>query len=249
MALKVSDIVIAGCLLAVAGASLPLGAQQISVNKDNRTIAVSTSADATANADTAIVHIGFLLYGRDSETAYAEGSKVSNAIVKALTSGGVPADTIESQDQNVSPVQPYSNQDWTPEEKVERKFQVQQSWTVKTGAKEASKVLDLAVQVGANQSGQIDWTVADEDALQAKAAGLALGRAKQIAQQMAQGLSASLGPLVYASNEAPERPIQPFARAGIMGAAVEGQAKSAPLAISARKVTRSATVYAVFAIQ
>ena len=57
------------------------------------------------------------------------------------------------------------------------------------------------------------WSVADQDALQAKAAKLALDRARQIAQQMAAGLNATLGPLVYASNEAPARGPQPLIRA------------------------------------
>ncbi len=242
---------LACCALLISAAVLPLRAQQISVNKDNRTIAVTTSADATADADTAVVHVGFLAYGPDQQAAYAAGSKISNAIVQALTGAGVAADAIESENQSIAPVQQYGNQDWTPEEKVERKFQVQQSWTVKTGAKNASHVLDLAVKAGANQSGQIDWTVADEDALQAKAAGLALARAKQIAQQMAQGLNASLGQLIYASNEAPSRPILPMqGRAMPMAAMAKAEGGEVePLSVNARKVMRSATVYAVFAIQ
>ena len=93
------------------------------------------------------------------------------------------------------------------------------------------------------------WGVADEDALQPKAAKLALDRARQIAQQMAAGLSATLGPLVYASNEAPARGPQPFMRAeGMMAAAPMAKAVE-PLSVSAPKVTASATVYAVFSIQ
>ncbi len=126
-------------------------------------------------------------------------------IAAALKAGGIPQDAIQSESQSISPVQQYTNQDWTPAEKAERKFQVQQSWSVKTAAANGAKVLDLAVKAGANQSGQMTWSVADQDALQAKAAKLALDRARQIAQQMAAGLSATLGPLVYASNEAPAR--------------------------------------------
>jgi uncharacterized protein len=244
MNLKLSGPVLAALLL--SGSGLPLRAQQIVVNKDNRTMAVTASADATAEADTATVHIGFLSYGPTQDVAYAEGSRISNAIHKALTDSGVPGEAIESESQSLAPVQQYGNQDWTPEEKVQRKFQVQQSWTVKTPAKNAAQVLDVAVKAGANQSGQIDWGVSDEDGLQAKAAALALARARQIAQQMAQGLNAALGPLVYASNEAPVRPIEPLAR---LHAAAPMAAKVEPLAINARKVTRSATVYAVFAIQ
>ncbi len=84
-------------------ATLPAGAQTIQVNKENRTIAVTATDKVTVMADTATVHIGFIAFGPDSDTAYANGSRVSNTIVKALTSAGVPSDAIESENQNVSP--------------------------------------------------------------------------------------------------------------------------------------------------
>ena len=180
------------------------------VSKDNRTIAVTTSADANADADTVTVQIGFLAYGADQDSAYALGSKTSNAIAAALKAAGIPPDAIQSESQSIAPVQQYGNQEWTPAEKAERKFQVQQSWSVKTAAANGARVLDVAVKAGANQSGQMSWSVADQDGLQAKAAKLALDRARQIAQQMAAGLNATLGPLVYASNEAPARGPQPL---------------------------------------
>src|SRR6202012_5931859 len=111
--------------LTMAAAALPLESQQIIVNKDNRTIAVTTSADASAPADTVSVQIGFIAYAADQTTAYANGSKISNAIAAALKQAGVPADAIESQSQNISPVQQYNSQNWTPAEKANRQFQVQ----------------------------------------------------------------------------------------------------------------------------
>ena len=233
----------------LAAAVLPLYAQQIIVSKDNRTIAVTTSADANADADTVTVQIGFLVYGADQDAAYALGSKTSNTIAAALKAGGVPPDAIQSESQGISPVQQYGNNEWTAAEKAERKFQVQQSWSVKTGAANGAKVLDVAVKAGANQSGQMSWSVADQDALQAKAAKLALDRARQIAQQMAAGLNASLGPLVYASNEAPARGPQPLMRVQAMAVAAPMAKEVEPLSVSAQKVTASATVYAVFSIQ
>src|ERR1700691_231371 len=229
--------------------AVPSHAQQIVVSKDNRTIAVTTSADAHADADTVTVQVGFLAYGADQESAYSLGSKTSNAIAAALKSAGVPPDAIESESQSIAPVQQYGNQEWTPAEKAERKFQVQQSWSVKTAAANGARVLDVAVKAGANQSGQMSWSVADQDALQAKAAKLALDRARQIAQQMAAGLNATLGPLVYASNEAPARPGPfPMMRQQAMAAAMAAK-EVEPLSVSAPKVTASATVYAVFSIQ
>jgi uncharacterized protein YggE len=240
-------LVFAGLL--VSAASLPMSAQQIVVSKENRTIAVTTSAEATADADTVSVQIGYLVYGADQDSAYALGSKTSNAIAAALKAAGVPADAIQSESQGISPVQQYGNNDWTPAEKAARKFQVQQSWNVKTGAANGAKVLDVAVKAGANQSGGMAWSVADQDALQAKAAKLALGRARQIAEQMAGGLSATLGPLVYASNEAPSVRPQPVVMDRMMAASPMAAKVVEPLSVSAQKVTTSATVYAVFSIQ
>ena len=249
MSKKLLEMATAGCILMMVGAIAPLGAQQIVVSKDNRTIAVTTSADASVDADTAIVHIGFAVYGPDQQTAYANGSRISNAVIRALVGGGVDREAIESENQGITPVQLYAGEELTSAEKAERKFQVVQSWTVKTGAKNASQVLDLAVKAGANQSGQIEWTIADEDGLEAKAAALAMTRAKRIAQQMAEGLNTSLGPLIYASNQPPSRSPEPLMSLAAPMAARKSPAEVAPLSVEARKVTRSATVYAVFAIQ
>lgn len=226
-----------------------LHAQQLLVNKENRTISVTTSADMTEEADIATVHVGFRVYGPDQTAAYAKGSMVSNEIRKALDASGLPQNAVESEDQGIGAVDQYAIQDWTPAEKAERKFQVNQSWTVKTTAQNAAHVLDVAVKAGANQSGEIEWGVADEDGLKAKAAALALVRAKQVAQQMAQGLNATLGQLVYASNEMPSSPGVPLAARAAPPGAARAMQKVAPLAIDARKVTRSATVYAIFAIE
>ncbi|WP_260736639.1 SIMPL domain-containing protein [Tunturiibacter lichenicola] len=221
-------------------------AQTIQISKENRTIAITATDKVMVLADTATVHIGFIAYGPDSDTAYAAGSRVSNAIVKALTTAGVASDAIESENQNVSPVQEFQIDKLTPAEKAQRKFQVTQSWTVRTNADDAAKTLDLAVKAGANQSGQIDWSMNDENAAQAEAAAKALQRARSVAGQMAKGLDVKLGALIYASNETQAEPPRPLMRA--MAAAPMAQ-KVAPLAINPRQIEKTATVYAVFAIE
>jgi uncharacterized protein len=238
-------------LFTMAMMALPIAisrAQQIEVNKANRTIAVTATDKATADAEVATVHIGFQVYAADSHAAYALGSKTSNAIIAALKKTGIEDSAIQSEAQNVAPVQQYENQNLPEAQKAQRQFQVTQSWSVKTSAKNAAAALDTAVQAGANQSGQIDWDVADPDALEAQAGASALKRAHAIADQMAKGLGTSLGQLVYASNQVPERPMPVMARSMAM-APMAGAAKVEPLAVSAQKVTSSATVYAVFAIE
>lgn len=235
--------------LAVMLAALPVvsGAQTIQVNKENRTIAITATDKVTAMADQATLHIGFIAYGPDSNTAYANGSKVSNAIVKALTDAGVAKTAIQSENQQVSPVQPYQVEKLTPAERAQRQFQVTQSWTVKTDADAAAKLLDSAVKAGANQSGQIEWGFKDESTPEAQAAAKALKRARALAEQMASGLNAKLGSLLYASNE-----IQPGPRPLVYAkaqAAPMAMDRVEPLAINPREIEKFATVYAVFAIE
>jgi hypothetical protein len=222
-------------------------AQIVQVNKENRTIAITATDKAIVMADTATVHVGFIAYGPDKDSAYAAGSSLSNAIVKALTGSGVPSDTIESENQNVAPVQEYQVNQLTPTEKAQRKFQVTQSWTVRTSADNAAKVLDVAVKAGANQSGQIDWSLKDENAPQTEAASKALQLARTVAGQMAAGMNVKLGALIYASNLAQDEPVRPMMRMNAM-ASVQA-APPAPLAINPRRIEKSATVYAIFAIE
>ena len=243
--LRLSAFTLAAAVLATAPAKAQPVAQTIQVSKDNRTIAITATDKVIVMADTATVHIGFIAYGPDSDAAYATGSRLSNAIVKALTAAGVPSDTIESENQNVSPVQEYQIDKLTPAEKAQRKFQVVQSWTVRTRADDAARILDLAVKAGANQSGQIDWSLKDENTPQAEAAGKALQRARTVASEMAKGLNVKLGALLYASNETYAEPPRPL----MAPTKISKMAAPAPLAINPRQIEKSATVYAVFAIE
>ncbi|WP_353068092.1 SIMPL domain-containing protein [Tunturibacter empetritectus] len=241
-ALRLTPFVLCATFLAMTAP-----AQTIQVSKENRTIAITATDKVLVLADVATLHIGFIAYGPDNDSAYAAGSRTSNAVIKAITSAGVPNDSIESENQNVSPVQEYQVDKLTPAEKAQRKFQVTQSWTVRTNANDAAKVLDLAVKAGANQSGQIDWSLKDENAPQSEAATKALQRARTVAEEMAKGLNAKLGTLLYASNETQAEPPRPLMRA--MAAAPMAKTDVAPLAINPRQIEKTATVYAVFAIE
>jgi uncharacterized protein YggE len=238
---------VAAFALCTASLAAPANAQTIQVSKENRTIAITATAKVLAMADTGTVHIGFIAYGPNSDSAYANGSHISNAIIKSLTSAGIPNDAIESESQNISPVQEYQIDKLTPEEKTQRKFQVTQSWIARTPAADAAKTLDLAIKAGANQSGQIEWSLKDENAPQAEAAGKALQRARTVAEEMAKGLNARLGALLYASNETQAEPPRPLMRA--LAGAPAASMSVQPLAINPRQIEKSATVYAVFAIE
>jgi hypothetical protein len=234
--------------LALSLATITAGAQTIQVNRENRTIAITATDRVSVLADTATVHIGFIVYGPDNDWAYATGSRLSNAIMKTLTDAEIPADAIQSEAQSISPVPDFQIERLTPAERGQRRFQVTQSWTVRTAADDAAKVLDLAVKAGANQSGQIDWSFKDEHAPEAEAAAKAMKSARAQAGQMATSLNAKLGTLLFASNQTQAEPIRPLMRGLATEQAIVDN-KVQPLAISPRQIEKSATVYAVFAIE
>jgi uncharacterized protein YggE len=233
--------------LALAVFVLPVPAQTIQVNKDNRTIAITTTDEAQAIADRAQVSIGFTLYGTDQDATYADASKTSNAIMAALKAAGIKPEAIESTEQSLSAI---DDNDKVRYSKGIR-FVASQGWSVTVAADSAAETLHVAIIAGANNSGNINWQLADDSKLESDAAEKALVHARHIAEQMTKGLNVTLGPLVYASNQTPPRP-------GIFGYAVQAESASVssyrnknrkPLAIRPDKITKSATVYAVFSLQ
>jgi len=234
--------------------SLPLAAQQIAISKENKTIAITTSGDASALADIAVVTVGFTTYGKDQDTTYADATRISNAIITSLKAASIPKDAIQSASQSLSAIQPNSDED-SSRYKQGLRFEFSQSWHVTVPADQASNVLHLTITSGANNSGGIDWQLKSDDTLQAEAASKALEHARQIAETMAHGLNAKLGALVYASNQTPPRGILAYMGYGYGALNTESAMVSAskinlkPLAISPERITKSATVYAVFAIE
>ena len=234
-----------GLLISTAAA----GAQTIQVDRNNRTIAVTASDKASAEADTATVTVGFQVYAPDAATAYSKGSTVSNAILDALKKAGVADKAIESQDQKLNYTEFPPDDKNTPDQRAQKQFTLQQSWTVNCAAADAAKVLHAAIEAGANQSGNIDWDLKDRNNLQAQAAAKALVHARAVAAQMAEGLNAHLGALIYASNQTPGSRFNGVLNTETVSVTSKLVPAPPPLAIRPQQVEESATVYAVFAIE
>jgi len=208
---------------------------QLKIDSANRTLTVSAENTVTVEPEVAILHVGFTTQPEDAKAAYAEGTATSNAIIGALKQAGVPASSIRSEWQHLNSV--YGKP---------HKFTLQQQWTIRVKPEQAAEMLDVAVTAGATDSGQIDWTVEDEHALQDKALEGATARARTQAAVLAKGMGVKLGALVYVSNQV-SSPVMPI-RAYAMKAAPMAEAAQ-PLSIEPHKVSSSANVYAVFAIE
>ncbi len=83
-------------------AVLPAFAQTIQVNKDNRTIAITTSDQAEAVADVAVITVGFSSYGVDQDQTYADAPASPTPSLKPCTMREFKPDAIESANQNLA---------------------------------------------------------------------------------------------------------------------------------------------------
>lgn len=236
-------ILSASVILSIASAGIN-SAQTIQINRENKTIAISTTDEATAIADIAAVTVGFGVYGSAAESTYADGGKISHAVLDALHKAGIEDKNIESSDQGLQRNTDFSDKD-TAEQRANKQFAFHQSWVVSVAPRDAAQVIRVAIAAGANQSGAIDWRLSDRKALQAKAAQAALVKARAVASQMAEGLHVKLGELIYASNETPSVTMYKT----VPPPPPPPPAVSVPtLEIRPQTIREEATVYAVFAI-
>jgi uncharacterized protein YggE len=228
-----SIALLAGCTFAAAQ---QVAQPELKVDSTNRTLTVAATETVSVDPDLAILHIGFDTQPEDAKSAYADGARASNAIIAAIKQAGISEDSIQSESQYLSrdSVKPH-------------KFQLSQQWTVKVPPERAAEILDIAVTAGATSSGEIDWTVKDEKALEAQALDQAATRARQNAEVLAKGTEVHLGTLIYVSNQVSS----PMPRQVMyeMNDLAPRAAAPPPLAIEPHKVSRAATVYAVFAIE
>ncbi len=208
---------------------------QLKIDPSNRTLTVSAEGRVEVEPGIAILHIGFETPPSDAKSAYAAGSQASNQIVSALKHAGIPESSIRSESQRLESFDAKAH-----------KFRLAQFWTVRVPPARVAEILDLAVTAGATDSGQIEWTLEDEKALEDEALEQAALRARNNAAVLAKGMGVQLGRLLYATNQL-SAPARSFAYAA--GVDRLSSAPPTPLAIEPHKVTRTATVYAVFAIE
>src|SRR5258706_185031 len=157
--------------------------QDIQVNRQNKTIAITADESVTADAEVAVLDIGYQNYGASQGTAFTENVRASTQITKAMLGANIPEGNIETEKLSLGRAE--AEEKWTEEMKKDRRFQAQQSWYITVPVSQAQTVVDLCVNAGANEVEDVEWNVADPVALQAKAGSAALSKASSIADQMA----------------------------------------------------------------
>ena len=228
-------------------------AQNVEVNRENRTVAVSLTDTVEAEAEVAVVQIGYTNFGLTRDATYKQNGESAQKIVNALISAGVKKEDIETNDVMLYRVDS-EGKDWTPEERQARQYEAEQSWTVRVPPAQAQKAADQAVAAGANVLQNVEWIVKDLPALDARAGHSALAKARTLAEDMAQQFGAKVGALLFVSNEQGNAFVSARPAGGGMGnntvqtVIVTEQAQPV-LMLLPQKVRRDATVHAVFALE
>jgi len=224
---------------------------------DKRTISVTGFGKVTADADLAIVRVGYKLYGADAKAVYATATETSNAIMNALTHSGVAKNAIESTSQVLQHTQQYEYQQFqvNTDEWRNHQFTAVQSWIIRVKPDDAAAALNTAITAGANESGWIEWIVQEPGRLQAEASAKAIVEARALADLIAQKSNVRLGQLISVNqNQGPYSYNGPVMSAGWGGGTGTGvisgiQVGNQQLALNSRKVEFTVTVSAVFAIE
>ena len=226
----------------------PTRAQNILVSRENKTVSVTVTKSVDVQPEIGMVQVGYHNTGRTQSAVYEENATISRKIIEALLGAEVNKADIQTETLLLGRID-NSYQKLQPER--EPQFEATQSWRVRVPVGQVQKVVDHAVAAGANDVGDVSWVVADPDALDAKARGLALAKARETAQEMAQSFGRKVGEVLYISNVEASRPEFMARGGGGEGMqTVEVSAVKLPLLnLFPQKVNREVTVYAVFALE
>jgi uncharacterized protein YggE len=222
---------------------VPSAAQSGRIASDKKTIEIRATDRVSSQAEVATVRVGFQNVAPTKDAVYDENVRSANKIVQALRAAGTPAEAIETD--SIKLEREDTAQGITP---TSTRYSAEQDWRIRVKASEAQKIVDVAVSAGANQVGGVEWNVSDPEALEAKAYGAALTRAKRIAEQTAAQAGVKLGEILSISNS-----VSPFAQVYRGVNTMSAMIGVSPSTVTSLKlfpedVVREASVTVVYAI-
>jgi uncharacterized protein YggE len=176
-------------------------AQTVQVNLQNRTIEIAANSSIEVESDSVTITLGYHNYGPTHDVAYAENARTAAQILKAWTDSGFPQKAVSTNALNSHLTSEEDLKDMSASDRKARQYEVSQSWKIAAKMETAQKLIDIAVDAGANEVGDPEWGLADPDAAESQAYTSALQKARTIADQMAKAFGTKTGALLYASNE------------------------------------------------
>jgi len=208
---------IAIVIVALLTNKLPGTQDQFSVQGEGRVFAVPNIAE---------INLGVKV--EDSPTAQAAtqlGVEQMNQVVEAIKEAGVEAKDIKTTQYNLFP-----NYDYTRAKGRELTgWNLDQSVRVKIRDLESvGEVIAAATAAGANQAGNVSFTIDDEDELKKEARAQAIAKAKAKAKELSKQAGLKLGKVINVMESQTSFPRPIFARAEALVGDFGGAGGSAP---------------------
>jgi hypothetical protein len=174
--------------------------------KARNTITVSGTGEIYARPDLAQVSFWVIAEAKTVEEAMSKNSEKMNAVIDFIKGKGIEEKDIKTTSFNLYPRYEYhkTSEIYPPEGKrVLVGYEVRQSLEVKI--RDFSKIGEIiqgAIEKGANQVGDLQFTIDKEDELKKQARTQAIKKAKEKAKELASQLGISLGKITNFSESA-----------------------------------------------
>lgn len=209
------------------------------------TINVQGNSEITVDPDLARVWAGVSVSKDSADQAQNEVNEIVNNIVIKLQAEGFTQDDIETERISL-----YEEYDWTEGGRELKGWKAAQTLKIKTeDIDQVGKIVDIAVNNGANQINNIEFYLneATEQEYKQQAVAQATTNAKEKAQTMANALDAKLGKIKSASEASFDYYPFRYAMEEVSGDAAISEAKAA--VITPKDVTVSANIELVYEIK
>jgi len=190
------------------------------------TIVVSDTGEVYAKPDLALLNFMVINEDEDVAQAMAENTERMNSVIKEMKSQGVEEKDLKTASYNIYPRYEYikDNFGYSTGKRVLAGYEVFQSLEVKV--RDLDKIgllIEKGIASGANDVGNLQFTIDNQDELKKQARQLAIEKAKAKAQDLASQLGVGLGKITSFSENyyLPYYGTRDFAMEGGMGGAGE----------------------------
>lgn len=176
------------------GPGIPFSVSQITTNK-TEPFTVSAEGKVVTKPDIATVNVGFTANGATVSEVQNQANLIINKISADLKRAGIGEKDIQTTNYNLRPNYDYHA---TPQKIIGYIIDIGLNVKVRDFSK-INTVIDTATADGANQIGNLNFTVEDSEKFKSEARKIAIDNAKKKASEIANASGITLGKIINVS--------------------------------------------------
>jgi uncharacterized protein YggE len=209
-----------------------------------RSLNVSETAEVAAAPDRARLSIAVVTSSKDARAAADENARAAARVVEAMTGAVGAAGEVKTGSYSLRPDYQWNRREEQQQRVLKGYIATNQVLVTTDDLSTVGSLVDAAVAAGANDVGQVEFFLADREAVERQATMEAGRRARATAETLAESLGVGLGPLLEASSSSSGGAPLMVGRAAMMEASMD-----AATPIEAGNIRVHATVSARFEIR